>query len=226
MAEKAEKISYAFQKAARVSFANIVKPRAFKGKGEERYSAAFVVAPDSDDLKTLKTLVQTELQKQYPGKRLKNSRLSEEQMASGEWVEINVPWKDGTKEADKAKANGKDQEFYRGQVVIKASSKYPPALSSVAGGKFTDFTDADTRPALEKLFYSGAYVAPAVSLNTYKASDDGKPGGCGLWLDMVCFVKDGPRLGGTRANAAEVFRNHIGHTTDVDPGTNAEDDEI
>lgn len=228
MSEKREATTYTFQSAVRVSFANIVKPRAYQGKGEERYGASFLVEPDSKDLAALKELVIAELKAQNPGKKIKLGRLTEEQEAAGDFVECNVPWKDGTKLADAQKAKGKDYEVARGKIVIKASSKFPPALSSVAGGKFTDYNDADTRPSLEKVFYSGAYVAPHVALNAYKPSND-KPGGVGLWLNAVCFVKDGPRLAGKGINAAEVFRHHVGQASNVDPGSNEEvieDDEV
>lgn len=225
--EKKQYPRYDFKASTRVTYANIVKPRAFQGKGDPKYSAQFLLAPDSEDLKAIQALCGAALKEQYPGKRLKAGRLTEEQDASGEWVEVVMPWQDGTKLADKAKAEGKNKnkEAMRGFVVLKAGApmKNPPALAMVLDGKIVDLNDAETRAMQEKYFYSGAYVAPYVAVATYKAQD-GKPGGANLYLNGVLFVKHGERIGGV--NLAEVFKGHIGKASTVDPGTNALDDEI
>jgi hypothetical protein len=227
MADAQEKIVYTFQNPVRSGFANIIKPRKFNPKpgkeaGDPRYDVSLILAPDSPDLAALKTLVTAEAKKFNPGKRLVTKRLTEEQERDGGFVEIKVPWKDGTKEADFAKENGKDQEFFRGMVVVKASSKFAPQLSYVENGKIVQLENPDLRPTLEKLFYAGAYIAPHVSLHGYKArgrvGESGyEPGGVGLWLDGVHFVKHGTRIGGQRVNAAEVFKAYAGQVSGEDP---------
>jgi len=221
-----ELTAYTFKSPVRAGFCNIVAPRQFqdkgKGKGDPRYDASFILEPDSEDLKTLKALVIAEAKAMFPGKRLKPGRLTQEQVDAGDWVEIAVPWKDGTRAADRAKEEGKDQEFFRGKIILKASSKYAPALSGIENGKIVDYTDPNTRATLDKVFYSGAYMAPHVALHAYKAKDD-KPGGVGLYLNAVIFIKDGPRLGGNKVNAAEVFKAYAGTVSSIDPGANEAD---
>ena len=230
MSNKKELVTYAFQEPVRAGFANIVAARQFEKagqkKGDLRFDASFILAPDSPDLKALHDLVIVEAKALNPGKRLIPRRLTQEELDKGDCIEIQVPWKDGTKLADKAKAEGKDQEFFRGMAVVKTSSKYAPALAGLEGGKVIEYTNPETRATLDKLFYSGAYMAPYVGVHAYKAMDE-KPGGVGLYLNAVCFIKHGARLGGQRVNAAEVFKGYAGTVSSADPGSNDElDDEI
>lgn len=221
MAQK-ELTVYTFKAPARAGFCNLVAARQFqdkgKGKGDPRFDATFILEPDSEDLKALKDLVIAEAKLLFPGKRLIARRLTQEELDAG-CVEITVPWKDGTRAADKAKEEGKDQEFFRGKIVLKVSSKYAPALSGIEGGKIVEYTNPETRATLDKLFYAGSHLVPHVALHSYKAKDD-KPGGVGLYINAACFIKNGARLGGQRVNAAEVFKGYAGTTTAADPGSN------
>lgn len=228
MASK-ELTTYIFREPVRAGFCNVVQSHQFKdngkGKGDPRYDVSLILEPDSADLKALKDLVIAEAKLLFPGKRLIARRLTQEELDAGA-VEISVPWKDGTRAADRAKEENKDQEFFRGKIVVKASSKYAPALSGIENGKIIEYDNPDTRSTLTKLFYNGAYVAPLVALNSYKARDD-KPGGVSLYLNAVCFIKHGPKLtGGGRVNAAEVFKGYAGTVSAADPGSNELDDEI
>jgi hypothetical protein len=228
MASK-ELIAYTFQAPVRAGFANIIASRQFqdkgKGKGDPRFDASFILEPDSADLKALKDLVIAEAKTLFPGKRLIARRLTQEELDAGA-VEIAVPWKDGTKAADRAKEDGKDQEFFRGKIIVKASSKYAPALSGIENGKIVEYVNPETRATLDKMFYAGAHLVPHFTLHSYKAKDD-KPGGVGVYLNAVCFIKHGPRLGGSKVNAAEVFKGYAGTVNAADPGSNNElDDEI
>jgi len=221
---KEEPILYTFKAPVRVAFSNIVSARQFeengKAKGDPRFDGTFILDPDSPDLATIKDLVIAAAKTLNPGKTLRARRLTQEEVDNGGFVEIQVPWKDGTKLADKAKAAGKDQEFFRGKIAIKAASKYAPALSGVEGGKIVSYDNAETRPTLDKLFYAGAYIAPHVCLHAYKARDE-KPGGVGLYLNAAIFIKHGPRIGGQRVNPAEVFKGYAGTVSSEDPGANA-----
>jgi Enterobacter phage Enc34, ssDNA-binding protein len=220
-----ELVLYTFKNVVRIGFSNIITARQFQdkgqGKGDPRFDATFILPPDSPDLVTLKDLVIAEAKALNPGKRLIARRLTQDELDAG-CVEIAVPWKDGTRAADRAKEAGKDQEFFRGMVALKASSKYAPLLSGIEGGKVVEYTNPETRTTLDKLFYSGAYIVPHVALHSYKARDD-KPGGVGLYLNAVCFIKHGPHIGGSRVNAAEVFKGYAGTVTATDPGSNADD---
>lgn len=230
---KEDAVVYTFREPVRAGFCNIIAARKFEPKpgrpaGDPRFDATFILKPDSPDLLALKDLVVTMAKSLYPGKKLVTRRLTQEEVDDAGVVEITVPWSNGTRAADKAKENGKDMEFARDQFLLKASSKYAPALSAVENGKIVEYADPETRPTLTKLFYSGAFLVPYVQLHSYKSmGDDGKPGGVGLWLSAVCFVKHGPRLaGGNRANVAEVFASYAGKVSGADPTAGDMDDEI
>lgn len=224
---KSALVNFSVTAPVQVSFAHLVSTTRFKNKdvevGNPFYDASFLFPKDSPDLATLKSLVIAEANKIFSGKQLRARRLTQEEADDGGFVEVNVPWKDGDKEADKAKANGKDQEIYRGMVVVKARTTKPPALSGVENGKIVEYNDPAMRASLTRLFYSGAYLAPRFTLHSYPARDN-KPGGVGLWPDAVCFVKHGPKIGGQSANAAEVFKSFAGTVTTEDPGSNEGDE--
>lgn len=222
-----------FKHSGRLGYEAIVSPRAYEGKGDPKFSADVFVPADSPDLAEIKKLVYEALKAEYPGKKLKFGRLTQEEMDAGV-IELQAPWSDGTKAADKAKENrekkGKppapQMEVGRGLVRIKMScpQSRPPGLAAVVDGKFIDLNNPDTRAAQTKHFYSGAYVAPEIAVGTYGAND-GRPGGANLFLNSVLFVRHGDRLSGQR-DLAEVFKSHIGKASTVDPGRNSLDDEI
>lgn len=225
--EKKEGVTYTFTTPVRAGFLNVITARAFKSqgkeKGEPRFDASFILAADNPDLVALKAKAGDLLKAAHPGKKLVMRRLTQDELDSGSAVEVSVPWKDGTKEADKAKGKGKDQEFFRGHIVLKAASKFDPALSAIEGGKVVTYDNPETRASLKRLFYAGAYFVPYLELNAYDARDD-KPAGVNLRLKAVLFIKHGERIGGG-VNAAEVFKGYAGTASAVDPGSNAADDD-
>lgn len=230
--EKSDSVFYTFRNPCRIVFEHVVKAEAYKengvAKGEPRFDLTVIVPPDSPDLAALKSLVAVMARANNPGKKLVPRRLTQEELDDGGTVEISVPWKDGNKAADQKKAakNGADDfAFLRDHFTIKAASKYAPVLSGIEGGKIVTYDNPDTRATLTKLFYPGAYVVPHVQLHAYKARDN-KPGGVGLWLPSVCFIKNGPRIGGSRANPAEIFKGYAGQTSAVDPTGGEMDDDI
>lgn len=219
--EKDKPSDFNFQSAHQVSYANIAEAKAFQkkgqAKGDPKYSAVFIVDPENADLAKLKAEAVAMLKAKAAGKTLRTRRLTQEELDSGNFVEVQVPWKDGTKEADRMKAAGKDGEVFRGKVLVKASSKYQPALSAIVDKKVVDFvTDEAKAQAGKKYFYSGAYLVPSFGLHWYKG-DEGKPDGVSLYLNAVLFAKNGPRLGGRQHNAAEAFKGYIGSISEEDP---------
>lgn len=231
--EKEKAQEFTFGKAVPVAFADIIAPRAFKKKGQEKgdpkYAGTFVFDADDAELKTLQSEVAKLLQaNNTTGKKLKPGRLTEEQERLQTHVEVKVPWMDGTKYADGQKAKGKDAEWARGKILVKATSKYQPALGAIVDGKPIDIAGTPEGMAIaKKYFYSGAYVVPSVALHYY-TGDAEKPNGVSLYFNGVLFVKHGARLGGQRS-AAETFKGYIGTISQEDPtGGEAEDldDEI
>jgi hypothetical protein len=217
-----------FTTSHRVSYADILEPRSFQkkgmAKGDPRYSGTFLINANDPDLAKLKAEVTALLQtNNKTGKKLKIGRLTEEQERTNTHIEVQVPWKSGDKEADRMAAAGKDGEVFRGQTLLKASSKYQPALAALDAGKLLEFSTPESIAVSKKYFYSGAYMVPSVGLHYYKG-DAGKPDGVSLYLNAVMFAKHGPRLGGRSVNAAETFKGYIGSIKDEDPTGGAEEE--
>ena len=231
--EKQKQEDFNFNTAHVVSYANIMEPKAFtkKGqkKGDPKYSALFIIDPENADLKRLQAAVLAELKAKHPGMTLRSRRLTEEEVEAGNFAEVSVPWRSGDKEAErlKKKNNGDDSKgaMYRGKVLVKASSKYQPALSAIEGGKIVDFETDEAKAKAAKFFYSGALLVPSFRFNPFDGDED-KPGGMSLYLNAVLFAKHGTRIGGRSVNAAEAFKGYIGTISQEDPtgGAAAEDD--
>ena len=219
--EKKQINDFNFTTKVRGSHVHALEAKPFKkngvAKGEPKFSGLFLLAKDNPDLKRLQTEVTTMLTAKHPGKKLVARRLTQEEVDSGSACEIQVPWRSGDKEADRMKAAGKDGEMYRNFVLVKASSKYQPALSAIVDKKIVDFiTDEAKASQARKYFYSGAYYVPAVGLNWYKG-DEGKPDGVSLYLNALLYAGAGERLGGRTQNAAETFKGYLGSIKDEDP---------
>lgn len=222
-----------FTKPVLMTYANITEAKAFKKggveKGDPKYSAVFVMEPDHPDFVRLKSEVTALLQaKNVTGKKLKVGRLTEEQEQAKSHIEVQVPWKDGTAFADAQKAEGKDGEYARGKMLVKASSKYQPVLNALEGKKLLEFTTPESIAATaKKYFYSGAYGLPGVGLHWYKG-DQGKPDGVSLYFNIIVFTKHGTRIGGKTRSAAEAFKGYLGSIKDEDPtgGAGTDDNEL
>lgn len=219
--EKEKPVDFTFSKAVAIPFEAIINARRYKKKGVEqgdpKYSVTFLCEPTDEDLKKLQAEVVKMLQaNNSSGKKLKIGPLTEEQETAGTHVSVRVPWHDGTKYADKKKSEGKDHEWARGKVLVKATSKYQPALAAIVAGKVIEFTTPDAIAASKKYFYSGAFIVPSVGLHYY-TGDEGKPDGVSLYFNAALFVKDGPRLVSSQRSASETFKGYVGTISQEDP---------
>lgn len=240
-----EKPTFDFNSAHRAAYANILEAKPFKkngvAAGEPRYDASFLVSPDNEDLKRLQGEVVKMLKAKNPGKQIVARRLTQEEVDKGNVIEVHVPWSAGDKEAnrivskakpgDEAKAEAK-AAIFRGQIIVKASSKYQPQLSALENRQVLEFTTDESKAANgKKYFYPGAFLVPSFKLHAYPGETN-KPGGVALYLDGVLFVKHGEKLaGGGGRNPAEVFKGYLGSIKDEDPTGGAKaadelDDEI
>jgi hypothetical protein len=229
-AKKEEQIDFSFQTPHVCSYSDVLEARRFKKNGVEqgdpKFGGTFVVAPDNPDYLKLKAEIVKLLQAHAPGmKVIANRRLTQEEADSGTAIEVNVPWKDGTKFADAEKAKGKNAEYARGNILLKASSKFQPALAAIENKNVLEFTTPEGIASSKKFFYSGAYLVPSFGLHWYKG-DANKPNGVSLYLNAAMFVKHGPRLVIAQKSAAEAFKGYIGSISEEDPTAGAPVDEL
>lgn len=190
-------------KEVRMVFPNLITARAVqvngKPTGDPKFGARFLFEPDHPDLKALKQKAAAVAAAKWPGRELKT---------------LAFPFASGNAQADKSKVRGKDAEFMRGSIVLTARSKYEVQLSALEAGKIKEIVGTARASAASK-FYGGSYVAPAVNFVAYNGVGQ-NPDGVTAYLDMVLWVKDGPRIGGG-GNPAEVFKGYAGAYTDENP---------
>lgn len=179
-----------------------------KAKGEPKFGATFIFNPASPDIAGMKKKAAEVARARWPNVAL---------------ADVKFPFLRGDQAADKRKekAGKDDADFMRGMIVLKANSKYPPALSGIEGGKIVDFDNDMARTANKAKFYFGVEVLAQVNFVAYESDDDTK--GVTAYLNMVLTTNKGKKLGGTRPSAQQSFSGYVGtYSTDNPIG----DDEI
>jgi len=184
---------------------NLFVARTFKDKkgnpvGEPKYDGTFEIDANHPDLKPLKALCVEVARAKWPGVDLST---------------LQFPIQNGDKIADKQKAKGKDRESARGKAVLIARSQYEPRLSVVQNGTISDY-EGDRRPLAKPFFYDGVSVLVEVNLEAYDGVG-ANPDGVTAYLNMVCSLNKGERIGSAGRPAAEVFKGYAGNLSTEDP---------
>lgn len=183
-------------------------------KGDPKFSLTLLIPEDHFDLKNLKAKMAALARETWPGRDLK---------------ELKFPLEAGAKAQEKATKNGKDGAMYAGMVVFKATSgqERPVTLAVREGGKIIELIGAQREIVGKQTFYWGCYVSASVWLSTYKSEEEGGIGahsGVKAYLTSVCWLRDGPRIGGM--NVAETFKAYAGTVSAESALEGASDDEI
>jgi len=115
--------------------------------------------------------------------------------------------------------------------IISASSQYEIELARLEAGKIVDIPAEEHARAQagKDLFYSGAYVVPAIALKAFRRKTLDAKDGVTAYLQNCLYVRKGERIAGAGGPGNnEVFGNFAGYS-DYDPTAMApsnEDDEI
>jgi hypothetical protein len=124
---------------------------------------------------------------------------------------------DAFKIKEKAEKRAAVYETFPG--ILQASSQFDVELARLDGGKIVDIKEEHQRAQAGKdLFYSGAYVVPAVSFQGFRRKSlDAKDGVTGFLQNML-FIRKGEKLdlGGGGANNQDVFGGFANYS-DYDP---------
>lgn len=212
----------------RMSYPNLVTPRAFKGKsGEPVYNVEMLFPAE-----------QLEEFKLFDEKAQEFITVDVRQVASAvakeEWAGIDVkaefqvgknwPILTGDDLADKKDAAGKSGDAYRGMKVIraKASNEYPPRLYCSEDGQRKQLVrglETDENRA-KQLFVGGHYAFAEV---TCKAQETPQGKFITFYINSVRFLREGERLGSP--SLMDRFDGVQGGQEDYDP-TAGMDDEI
>jgi hypothetical protein len=104
--------------------------------------------------------------------------------------------------------------------ILVASSQFDVSLARLEGGKVIDIPDEEHARAQagKDLFYSGAWIAPAVAFKGFRRKTLDAKDGCTAYLQNVLFVRKGERIGGAGGPSNnEVFGSKYAGYTPEDP---------
>lgn len=185
-----------------IVYPNIHAARAFGKKGKEqgppKFSANFLFKPDSADLKQLKAVAARVAKEAFPGVA---------------FSELTFPFKNGDALADKAKAERKNNEFFRGLISIKGSSQFRPQTAAIVKGVYVEYDETSNENEVKKQFFPGVECFARFTIKPFESRDKGVT----AYLDMILATGKGTRLQGAGGNMAEEFKDYIGKVSAVDP---------
>lgn len=206
-----------------IGVCNLTAPKKYEGKGEEKYGATFVMSPEHPALKAIKDRIVQLIKAKWPtldiGAAVKGGNLL-------------LPYQTGERAIQKYLANlakkGKQPNdrlnWLKGQIVLKANSKYQPQLSVIQNGKVSQALDGPALTANKGKFFSGAEALVELNLKAYDAINDNSKPGITAYLSTVVVTGKGTRRGGD-VDPSVAFASYKGSTSDEDP-TAGMDDEI
>jgi hypothetical protein len=206
-----------------IGVCNLHTPKKYEGKGEEKYGATFVMPPDHPDLKPIKDRIVALIKAKWPtldiGAAIKGGNLM-------------LPYQTGERAVAKYLANlakkGKQPndrlDWLKGQIVLKASSKYQPQLSVIQNGKVSAALEGAAITAFKGKFFTGAEALVELNLKAYDAINDGSKPGITAYLSTVVVTGKGTRRGGG-VDPSIAFASYKGSVSNEDP-TAGMDDEI
>lgn len=183
----------------RMVFPNLFEPKAIKinGKptGEPRYDLTMLFEP-GPDFDTLKTAAVGVAKAKWPNRDLK---------------ELRFPFKGGDTMAAKSASRGKDGDFYKGKIVLSASSKFKPGV-----------VDANKQDILDtSKVYSGCWGYAELNFVAYDGVSGGQDG-VKAYVNFVMKSRDDDRIAGR--DAKSVFAGIQGGQTDYDPSAGLDDE--
>ena len=201
---------YNTRTAARLLFPNLYEAKAFDEKGEPKFGSTLLFSPSSVDVAEIGALCQ---------------RIAKEIWPATPYKDVIVPGIAGEKQIERsaaaARKKGKEpkgNEFYKGQWVVKASSKFQPALAGVESGKIVKYDTEVAKVAAKERFYSGANALVQLNFIAYESEMGGRNlPGITCYLNMVMVTGGGDRIGGSGKADADVFSQYIGSLSDVNP---------
>lgn len=197
MSQNKEDNTFTLTVPVRMIFVNLLAPRAFKQGSEPKYSATFLIPNESPDLEGIKSMIGRVFREAFPSADMTG----------------RVPLKLGDREADKAKAKGKDLEVARGHWVLGSSSGYRPVLSVSANGSVVDLTTEDLIAKYGAQFYAGAEAYAAFYFAKYAITELNY--GVTAYLQNVYSLNRGAKIGAS--SGASRFNHVTGHVTSTNP---------
>lgn len=214
MTDKTESVFYDFANPARTLYLSALEARGATlkngKKSEPKFEATVMLAPDGQELAGLRAAIVKAAMEKFPGRDIVS------EIKAGVF---NTPLKDGTQNADKEKAKGKDHaEPGRGFKLFKTTSKYAPKLVIIQNGQLLTLDDEQLRKAHAAKFYPGVEVGLTVEFVPYEKLKDNENDGVSARLWTIVSLNRGDKLGNSGKGAStEVFKHYAGLVSDEAP---------
>lgn len=181
-----------------ITFPNLAEARQVLGKGVAKFSVNFEFSPDHVDIDAIKVALAKAAAEGFPGR---------------DFATLKFPLESGDQLADRAKLRGKDREFSRGKLVLKARSQFAPALAALINGKAVDL-DLNDKATIQRVIYSGVEAFAKFQFTTY---ENPEKDGVNAYVEEVFSLNRGTRLAGSARSAADTFKAYAGVASAVDP---------
>jgi hypothetical protein len=177
---------------ARLSFPQLVEPRAFQEGQQKKYSADLILDPNGDDWKKFMGAVMNEVQTKWG----ENAQAVLQMVQSDRKLRC---FGNGVEKIDKK--TFKPYDGYSGLVYISANNANMPQMIE-SNGKAIDPTNTMAYQAQARKMYGGCYVNAAV-----KPWIQDNAFGRGVRCELVAlqFAKDGEAFGDGVADASTLF---------------------
>ena len=205
-------------------------------KTDPKYGCDFMIrhtaSPDglfqaNPEFLAVKSLIEALVQEKWPGA---NPYARDEITKQ---LSIMWPWYNGDARADEIKqqrANGEktrggklpmEMEFARGHAVLHTSASRQPTLCGVENGKIVAYEADRLALVRDKLFFFGAEVYAEINFVAADPQGQGTKPYVAAYLNMVLGTGRGKRIGESRGDPADVFKDYVGRISTVAPSAGA-----
>lgn len=190
-------------------------------KIEPKYQADFLVPFSSPDFEDVRKFVGALMLEKWPTANL--SAVDHVGQSIFKW-----PWKNGTEEANKAKAAkdaGKKKyelEFARDHLILHTTAQTQPYLGGfVNGGEIAQFEGDKLKAVKDQYFYFGVEVFPSVTFVARDGNAANKPA-VNAYANSILSTGKGKRIAGGRPDFRETFAHYVGKVSQEAPSGSAD----
>jgi hypothetical protein len=234
-----------FKRAVRMPWADLLVPTAWDASSNRyirankenapknlnyKYRATLLIPEDHEDLAAHKKAVESLLKARW-GNLLE--RNAEKKKFFVDDMPVTLPFSSGDKRFESALAKGKDESFCLGHTILSTSNGFPLPIADARNRSekgrpalvgFSGTSKPEELERLKAITYGGCFVAAEVKYRTNRAANG--PARVSAYIQAVCFVHDGDRIGGA-GYRDDTFDQVQGAVTDADITGGAElDDEV
>lgn len=210
-----------------LAYPSVITPRAFgpknKPKGDPKYGGTFVFAPDHPDLKPIKDLIVKVARAMFPGGSLKEMSFP---ISNGDDLierQVAALVRQGKSATEQAAIREKFS-WAKGKALLKASSKFQPALAVVNAGEIVNLDTEVLKTTNKGAFYFGVQALPEFNFIAGARTSADSKDYVTAYLNGLVSINTGDKIGGG-GSLAERFSGYVGTAKDYDPTAGATTDD-